>query len=99
MNKFLIVATLCSFLLLAIVLSIGFSSFDNMTNGKTLQNPSIIVSYARKAMSTAMGVAAPVLNKLGVNVGGQYSAETDEITRHLENASATINEATKKFTQ
>ena len=92
MNKFLIIATLCSFLLLAIVLSIGFNSFGNMSNGNTSQNSSTIVRYANKAMATVKSVASPVLEKIGGN-------PTDAVKRELQKAGAAVNEATKNLTQ
>ena len=97
MNKFLIIATLCSFLLVAIVLSIGFKSFDNMANGNSSQNSSSIVRYANKAISTVKSVANPVLEKFGVDVNSVDPRE--RVKQELEKAGAAVNEATQKIAQ
>ncbi len=99
MNKFFIIATLCSFVLLAIVLSIGFNSFGNMSNGNASQNSSTIVRYANKAMATVKSVASPVLEKIGVNVNSIHANPTDALKQELQKAGAAINEATKNLTQ
>ena len=97
MNKFLIIATLCSFLLLAIVLSVGFKSFGNMTSGNNSLNSSAIVRYANKAMATAKNIVAPVLNDLGVDVNSVDPRR--KVKQELERAGSAVNEATKKITQ
>ena len=96
MNKFLIIATLCSFLLVAIVLSVGFKSFGNMTHGN---NSSAIEIYGRKALATIKGVAKPVLKEFGVDANSISVNPTDRVKHELEKAGEAVNEATKNLTQ
>ena len=57
-----------------------------------------VLKYGRKAMSTVMSVAKPILAEFGVDVG-TYTEDSDEVSRHLENATNTLNSATKTLTE
>ena len=57
-----------------------------------------VLKYGRKAMATVMQVAKPVLAEFGVDVG-TYTDDSDEVTRHLENATQALNSSTKILTE
>ena len=56
-----------------------------------------VLKYGRKAMATVMSVAKPILAEFGVDVG-TYTEDSDEVTRHLEDATNTLNSATRTLT-
>ena len=98
-HRFLIIATLFSFLLLAFVLSIGFKTMSNIGKNSQEQSSSTIVNYANKAVTKATEVAAPVLDKLGIDVQEDFMNPKEKVQKELENATSAVNEATKKIMQ
>ena len=57
------------------------------------ENQMAIIKYGRKAMAFVMNSARPVLKEMGIEVEGTYSEDSDEITRHAENAKAAMDSA------
>ena len=96
-NKFLIIATLLSFLFMAAVIAFGFKTMSGMAKGETLQIPSVtmLTAYGRKALAAATDFASPVLRTFGINIDGSNAA--DEVTRHIEQAGAAVEEAIGKI--
>lgn len=96
-NKFLIIATLVSFLLLATVLAFGFKIMGGMAKGEGMQMPSVsmFTTYGRKALIAATDFASPILHTFGINLDG--SNAPDEVTRHIEKAGAAVDDALKKI--
>ena len=98
---------LISLLLLLATAFVAYSAFTmtgDMISGNSsqlqqqLQNPEgaqKVIQQGRKAISTVIEVAEPVLSKLGVDVKGKYSDDSDEITRRLQEVSSAVNDATK----
>ena len=56
-----------------------------------------VIDTGRKAMATAVEVSKPVLEKLGIEIEGTYTENTDEITRHIEESTRALNDTTKKL--
>ena len=102
MMKFLRLIAL--FILVAIAF-VGYNSYKmagNVMTGQgqsqSLQTPegqAEIIKYGRKAMATTMEVAAPILDKVGVDVKGKFTEESDEVTRRVEEASKMLEAANK----
>ena len=106
-KKFLKLIALLSMLATAFVVYSAYTMASDVLGGKDsqlqrqLQNPETqqnVIKYGRKAMSTALAIAEPVLSKFGVDLKGKYTEDSDEITRHLQEASSALDAATKKIT-
>lgn len=93
-GRFWKIATLLSFVLMAVVVCFGFKAMSNISSGKDMSAglPPAIVNYGRKAMD----LASPVLNKLGI-VGDVRPTEV--VKQKLNEAGAAVNEATRMLTQ
>ncbi|MBQ6759750.1 MAG: hypothetical protein IJP42_11820 [Selenomonadaceae bacterium] len=93
-GRFWKIATLLSFILIAVVVCFGFKAMSNISAGKDMSTglPPAIVNYGRKAMD----LAKPVLDKLGI-VGDVRPTEI--VKEKLQAAGAAVNEATRNFTQ
>jgi len=96
-KKFYVVALLVSFLLMAAVITFGFSSMNGIKDGNSsVPTLSTIENYGRKAMAMIKSVTYPVLEQLGIDT----RIDPRETVKHeLEKASSTLNEATKSLTQ
>lgn len=97
MNKrFILFATLFSFLLMIVVVCFAFTSVSDQSSGTNiLQAPSTVMGYGRKAVATVKEHVNPILATFGLSLDG--SPTTDEVTRHLNKASSAIDEAVKKI--
>lgn len=82
-SRFWIVATVLSFLLLALVLSFGLRKFEDMKNGSDQSSfglPAVVKTYGYKAMNSTAEL-------------------TNEITWKLKAASMAVGDAVKAITQ
>ncbi len=61
------------------------------------ENHMAIIKYGRKAMATAVGIAQPILAKMGIEITGTWTEDTDEITRQMENATQALNNTTNQM--
>ena len=61
------------------------------------ENHMAIIKYGRKAMATAVGIAQPILAKMGIEITGTWTEDTDEITRQMENATQSLNNTTDQM--
>ena len=99
MNKrFILLATLFSFLLMIGVVCFAFKSVSDISNQTNSSSPGIvntIKGYGNKALATIYENVNPILATFGFSLDG--SAATDEVTRHLNEATSAVNEAVKKI--
>ena len=94
-GRYLIFATLAAFMILAAVLAVGFSSMSDLGKGERLQTK--IERYGRQILAKANEFVSPVLGTFGISLDG--STATDEVSRHLEEAAAAVDDAMKKISQ
>lgn len=98
-GKYLMVVTLIAFLIMAAVLAFSFSTMSAMAKGDRSQIPSVakVESYGRQVLAKVNEFASPVLGTFGISLDG--SNTTDEVTRHLQEAASSVDEAMKKISR
>lgn len=87
------------------ILLVAYNAFNSITGAAIGQSqplqgnekPSIVVTYGRKAMATAMEFASPILKKFGVDVDDKWTEGNDPITQYMNDANKVVEDAFKKM--
>ena len=97
MRKYLIIATVLSFMLLAGILAFGFKSMSAMGRGEASTVPTLtmIKKSGQQALYEATEFVRPIFATFGISIDG--SSKTDEVTRHLQQAGKAVDDAVKQI--
>lgn len=101
-SKYWRFAMLFSFLLLALVICIGFNTMNGISSGNNqpmFAGASKLINYGRIAFRVMTYVASPVLNRLGFEIEGKFVEVSNEIHQQVEEAAWSLEETKRKLTQ